>query len=226
MECVAIRHVLFEDLGVWEAEIRAHGYQVTYLDAGVDDLADAASADLLVVLGGPIGVEDIDEYPVLREEMEILEARIAADRPTIGVCLGAQLVAAATGARVYQGASEIGWENVHVTVDGARGPVGHLEDVAMLHWHRDTFDLPDGAVLLASTEATPHQAFSLGTVLGIQFHPEADGSEIERWLIGHAGQLADSGIDVVELRARSAAVADEAAIAGVAMIRDWLRALA
>ncbi|PKQ25631.1 MAG: glutamine amidotransferase [Actinobacteria bacterium HGW-Actinobacteria-4] len=224
MECFAVRHVSFEDLGVWEDEIRAHGYTITYADAGVDDLTPLATTDLAVVLGGPIGVEDIDRYPVLREEIDLLERRLAQDLPTIGVCLGAQLLAAAAGAKVYQGAREIGWDAVELTDAGRTGPLAHLDDLPMLHWHRDTFDLPEGAELLASTPETPHQAFTLGRALGIQFHPEVDTSHIERWLIGHSGQLMDAGIDVPELRAHSRELGDQMAMAGVALIRAWLRA--
>jgi GMP synthase (glutamine-hydrolysing) len=224
MDCFAVRHVAFEDLGVWEAEIRAHGYTITYADAGVDDLAPLATADLGVVLGGPIGVEDIDRYPVLREEMDLIGARLDANAPTIGVCLGAQLLAASAGAQVYPGKHEIGWAPVELTAAGEASPLRHLAGVSMLHWHGDTFDLPEGAEQLASTKATPHQAFRLGASLGVQFHPEVDGQEIERWLIGHSGELFRVGMDVGDLREISKANADDAAVAGVALIREFLRA--
>jgi GMP synthase (glutamine-hydrolysing) len=225
MECFAVRHISFEDLGLWEDEIRAHGYTIIYADAGVDDLSPLVTADLAVVLGGPIGVEDIDRYPVLREEIELLEQRLARNAATIGVCLGAQLLAAAAGAKVYQGAREIGWDAIELTEVGLTGPLAHLDNLPMLHWHRDTFDLPEGATLLASTAQTPHQAFSLGSALGIQFHPEVDTSHIERWLIGHSGQLVDAGIDVPGLRAQSRELGDQMGMAGVALIRQWLRGL-
>lgn len=223
MRCVAIRHVAFEDLGVWEAEIRAHGFEVVYLDAGVDDLAAAADADLTVVLGGPIGVGDRAAYPVLDEEIAGIAARLEAGRPTIGVCLGAQLMAAALGAAVYPGQVEIGWAPVDLVADAAAGPLGHLAGAPVLHWHGDTFDLPAGATALAATSATPHQAFTAGAGLAVQFHPEVDGEAIERWLIGHSGELAAHGVDVAALRRDTARVADEAAVAGVLMMRAWLR---
>ncbi len=224
MRCVAVRHVAFEDLGVWEAEIRAHGFEVVYLDVGVDDLAAAADADLTVVLGGPVGVGDVDSYPVLSEEIALLRGRLEAGRATIGVCLGAQLMAAALGAEVRPGVAEIGWAPITLTADAVAGPLRHLAEAPVLHWHGDTFALPEGATLLASTAATPHQAFTVGSGLALQFHPEVDGEAIESWHIGHSVELAARGLDVVELRGQSAAHADEAGVAGVLMIREYLRA--
>src|SRR5690606_10632736 len=101
----------------------------------------------------------------------------------------------------------------------------HLAGVEVLHWHADTFDVPDQAQILASTEVTPHQAFSWDRNLGIQFHPEVDGHEIERWLIGHSGELIEAGVDVSALRAKSKELADASATAGVALIRDYLKAI-
>src|SRR5690606_12332440 len=109
MRCVAIRQVAFEDLGIWEPELVANGYRVEYLDAGIDPLDDAVAADLVVVLGGPIGVGDVADYPVIAAEIEVVRQRLEADAPTVGVCLGAQIMAAAAGARVHPGAWELGW---------------------------------------------------------------------------------------------------------------------
>ncbi|MEX0914198.1 MAG: glutamine amidotransferase [Demequina sp.] len=220
MECIAVRHVAFEGLGVWEAEISAHGYDVTYADVGIDDLAGVARADLAVIMGGPIGVNDAERFPVLTEEIALLRSRLDAGLPTIGVCLGA---AAAAGAQVMKETTEIGWQPVSLTDAGAAGPLRHLEGVPVMHWHGDTFDLPPGSQLLASTPGTLNQAFTLDRSWGVQFHPEVDGREVEQWLIGHVDELDAHGIDVPTLRAQCHAHADHAAMAGVAMVREMLR---
>ena len=195
----ALRHVHFEDLGSFEAPLLRAGYRLQYIDAGVDDLRalDPGAADILFVLGAPVGVYEEDIYPFLADERALLQARLAKGRPTFGICLGAQLIAAALGARVYpSGSKEIGFAPVMLTPAGCKSPLRPLDGVKVLHWHGDTFDLPEGATHLAATEQCPHQAFALGAnVLGVQFHIEADPAKIERWLIGHACELAGAKID-------------------------------
>lgn len=225
---VAIRHVCFEDLGSFAAVLSARGFDVTYLDAGVDDLAslDAISPDLLVVLGGPIGAYEEAIYPFLADELHLLEHRLAADRPTLGLCLGAQLIARALGARVYPGpAKEIGWIPLSLTEAGHASPLVHLGGgkTSMLHWHGDTFDLPDGATLLASTELCSHQAFSWGrNTLAFQCHPEARAAAMERWFIGHASELAGAGLSVPRLREDTARFGSGLETQGVRCFAEWL----
>jgi len=156
---VAIRHVAFEDLGLLAPILTERGYDVEYVGAAGDDLSigEIWDADLVVVLGGPIGAYEEDAYPFLTTEIEKLEKRLAANRPTLGLCLGAQLMARALGVSVYPaGGKEIGWAPVTVTEPGRAGPVSHLapERTQVLHWHGDTFDLPAGAERLASTQSS------------------------------------------------------------------------
>lgn len=190
-----IRHVHFEDLGVLEDELILRGFAIRYVEAGVDALGAVPDlgGDLLVVLGGPIGVYQAAEYPFLTDEMHLIEARLARDLPTLGICLGAQLMACALGARVYPAsAKEVGWAPIMLTEAGLRSPIRHLagHETPVLHWHGDTFDLPQGATLLASTEICTNQAFSWKKAgLGLQFHPEVRATQIERWFIGHACEL-------------------------------------
>lgn len=214
---LAIRHVAFEDLGSFGPVLESRGFAVRSLDAGYDDLSDAA-CDLLVVLGGPIGANDQADFPFLRDELRLIERRVSRGQPVLGICLGAQLIARALGARVYQAqAKEIGFAPVSLTAAGRQSCLAPLAGQAVLHWHGDTFDLPDGARHLAATEICPHQAFAWGAddaVLALQFHPEVTARGLERWFIGHSGELAASGLSVPTLRAdavRHGAVLERAA---------------
>lgn len=225
----ALRYIAFEDLGSFEAPLREAGYDIEYIDVAERDPAtlDPLVADLLVVLGGPIGVYDHDAYPVVTEEMGLLRARLAADRPTLGICLGAQLMAAALGARVYPGpAKEIGWSALELSGEAAANPLAVLREVPVLHWHGDTFDLPEGGTLLASTPLCANQAFSRGpNVLGLQFHPKVLGARFEHWLLGHANELATAGIDPVTLRRDAGRHASGLERAGAALLTGWLSRL-
>jgi GMP synthase (glutamine-hydrolysing) len=226
----AIRHVHFEDLGVFEGVLKERGFAIRYCDAGIDDMSaiDPLSPDIVAVLGAPVGAYEDSIYPFLADELRILERRLTAERPLVGICLGAQLMARALGARVYPGsAKEIGWSSIQLTREGQNSPLRHLESGPVLHWHGDTFDLPKGAVRLASTPITQNQAFSFGrSALAIQFHPEATGAGFERWLIGHALEIALNTSPAVEqLRRDTAKHAPSAAVRGRRMFEDWLTAL-
>ena len=226
----AIRHVHFEDLGAFESVLTGAGYAVRYHDAGVDDLQspELAKCDLLAVLGGPIGAYEEEKYPFLGDEITIIEKRLNFGRPAIGICLGAQLFARALGSRVYAGPNkEIGWGPITLTSAGKNSALRFLEGVPVLHWHGDTFDLPEGAELLASTSVCRNQAFRYGkSVLAFQFHPEASTKNFERWLIGHAAEISGTtGVSVTKLRSETARFAPESAPLGQQCLREWLSAL-
>lgn len=229
---VAIRHLAFEDLGSFAGVLAQRAVALRYLEAGVDDLSrlDPEEADLLVVLGGPIGACDEASYPFIVDELRLLEARLRAGRPVLGICLGAQMMARALGARVYPGpGKEIGWTPLRLSEAGQASPLAHLDGAhtSMLHWHGDTFDLPAGATLLASTAFCRHQAFSWGKhALAFQCHPEAQARQIERWLIGHACELAAAGRSVPELRRDSARLAPTLETQGARCFAEWLDGLA
>src|SRR4051794_24351619 len=150
---VAIRHLAFEDAGTLEGVLADRGIALRYLEAGVDDLSPAKNADLLVVLGGPIGIYEVDRYPFLKQELATIEAAVKQGVPTIGICLGCQALAAVLAARVYPGKQkELGWDEMMLTKDGKASPVGAIDGIRVLNWHGDTFDLPAGAARLASTK--------------------------------------------------------------------------
>ncbi len=222
----AIRHVHFEDLGSFAAPLTEAGYAIRYVEAAGGDLAalDPLAADLLVVLGGPIGVAGEETYPAVAQELRFLHTRLAADRPTLGICLGAQLMAQALGAAVHPGAvREIGWSPVELTPDGMASPLAALAGTPVLHWHGDNVDLPDGCVRLAATPECPTQAFAKGpNILALQFHAEAIAATFEHWLIGHAVELAHAGISPNALRADAVEHGHRLGVQADAMFRRWL----
>ena len=144
-----------------------------------------AAAPLLVVMGGSMGVYEAESHPYLLVELEVLRRRLAAGRPTLGICLGSQMLAHAAGARVYPGHAglELGAPALSLAPEAKVDPVfAALEGpVRMPQWHGDTFDPVPGAVLLASSELYRWQAFRVGNSYGVQFHPELDAARFRRW---------------------------------------------
>jgi GMP synthase (glutamine-hydrolysing) len=157
-----------------------------------------------------------------------LRRRLDADRPTLGVCLGAQMIAAAMGAQVHAGPrKEVGMHPVHVHANALDGPLRHLVDVPVLHWHGDTFTLPEEAELLASSHVYAHQAFRRGnTVLALQCHAEMGvDPRFDAWLEQWPEDAASAGADCESLRRAYASQGPAAVAAGQAMIADWLTGL-
>ena len=223
-----IRHLAFEDLGSFATVFERRGYIIQYYEAGVDDLNDASLAgdDLLVVLGGPISVNDDEFFPFIGQELELLRRRITTDQPTLGICLGAQLIAVAAGSEVFAGpVKEIGWYDLRISEAGQQTALRHLgaDSCRMLHWHGETFSLPHRAVLLASSEACENQAFSIGdSVLALQFHPEVTGQALERWYIGHIVEIMAAGFSVPQLRSDTERFSSALVVQGQKFLDDWL----
>jgi GMP synthase (glutamine-hydrolysing) len=221
---VAIYHVAFEDAGTLGPVLEERGIRLQYLQAGRDDLSPAMDADLLLVLGGPIGIYEIERYPFLKNELAVIERAVKKGTPVIGICLGCQAIAAVLAARVYPGPqAELGWDTLLLTEDGKTSPLGVLEGLHVLNWHGDTFDLPAGATRLASTELTPNQAFSYGpNVLALQFHVELPERDMERWLIGHTLELAKNNVNLATMREETVRYAPPVNQASRALFNAWL----
>lgn len=184
-----LQHVPFEGLGSIGPWLEANGYEVTctrFFESA--DLPDVDAIDLLVIMGGPMSVNDEDTWPWLISEKRFVRECIDSGKPVLGICLGAQLIASALGARVFANpVKEIGWFPVH-SVGASAGNLFRFPDTeTVFHWHGETFDLPPGAVRLAKSEACENQAFQIGaSVIGLQFHLEttlASATEI----VAHCG---------------------------------------
>lgn len=178
-----IQHVPFEGPGAileWSAE---RGYRQSYTRVFTGEPFPAPDeVDLLVVMGGPMSVNDVDDLPWLAEEKRTISEFVKAEKRVLGICLGAQLIADALGERVYRSPEkEIGWFPVTLTAEGKQSPLfkGFPETFVPLHWHGETFSLPSNAVLIASSAAVPNQAFTVGErVVGLQFHLEATATSL------------------------------------------------
>ncbi len=223
----AIQHLSFEDLGSLEDLFYQLGFRVRYFEAGVDDLTQAIQhTGLTIILGGPIGVYETEDYPFLQKEIDLLKVRLENNLPTLGICLGAQLIAHALGAKVYAGAvKEIGWSPLTLS-NQTNHLLAPLEDSPVLHWHGDTFDLPKNAVLLASSALYPNQAFSIGShILALQFHIEVATESLEKWLIGHTCELRNANIDIPALRLDNEKFAPTLENQASQIITQWMATL-
>jgi GMP synthase (glutamine-hydrolysing) len=221
--------VAFEDLGLLATIMEREGWDVAFCEAAVDDLSHHSikNAELLIILGGPIGVYETDDYPFLTGEIALIEYRLSRDLPTVGICLGSQLMARALGGRVFKGpVKEIGWGTVDLTEEGRASCLKALQgdDAVVLHWHGDTFDLPREATRLASNRNYENQAFAYGrNALALQFHLEADPRQLEEWYIGHAIELAAAQISIADLRAGARQHAKGLALRASDVFGSWLR---
>ena len=228
-----VLHVLSENLGIYEKALEEHGFEVTYHEAGIDPLnvKELQEADLLVVLGGPIGVYDEPIYPFLAEEKKLIAQRVEAQKPILGICLGAQLIAASIGTEVAAtGKKEIGYAPVELTAAGENSVLAPLGSTPVLHWHGDQFLIPEGRESLATTPGFPNQAFTLEDgdgapfVLALQFHLEADPTKIERWLIANVGELTENDFDLETIRRDAITHGENLKKAGLEVLDNWLTA--
>jgi GMP synthase-like glutamine amidotransferase len=174
MKAHILQHVPFEDIGSIRGWLEARQAEITYTRFyETDHLPALKGLDLVIVMGGPMSINDEVVFPWLCDEKSFIRAAVQEGIPMIGICLGAQLIAGALGARVYRNAQpEIGW--FPITAAPNEGDCFRFPERCLaFHWHGETFELPPEAVLLASSEACKNQAFQIGRhLLGLQFHLE------------------------------------------------------
>jgi len=224
--CLAVRHVAFEDLGLLGPLLAGRGYDIRYHEAGIErfDAGSLVAPDLVIVLGGPIGVYECAAYPFVTDEIAAVAARLDANKPILGICLGAQMMAAALGGQVAPGSvKEIGWAPLTLTAAGRASVLSRLGTTAVLHWHGDNCELPSGCERLASTPHCPVQAFFRApSQLALQFHLETEPARFESWLVGHAVELGKAGIDPRALRAQARALGPATCAVGREVLAAWL----
>lgn len=192
---LSIQNIACETLGSLENLFKYDGFEIQNINAQSDSIpekSDGCSA--IVVLGGPMAV--YDNLPYLQKEQALIRDAVENNVPVLGICLGSQLIAQATGGRVYKGnRKEIGWHDVSVSPAGKNSLFSGIDqNMRVFQWHGDTYQLPATAEVLAYSDLYP-QAFRVGSAIGIQFHLEVDARLIKRWMKEYDGEVKSEGID-------------------------------
>jgi GMP synthase-like glutamine amidotransferase len=217
MKAHVLQHVPFEDIGSIRSWLEARQAEITYTQFwGDDTLPKLEGLDLLIVLGGPMSANDEEAFPWLPLEKQYIREAVQKGIPTLGICLGAQLIASAMGARIYKHAhKEIGWFDITATPYGEncfRFPKRCLA----FHWHGETFDLPPGAIHLAKSSGCENQAFQIGRhVIGLQFHLEIMPENVYALIDNCRGELIPGPYIQIEEKLRQVAAPTYAKINSV-----------
>ena len=195
MNVVILKNVSSEGPGTIEDHLRENGIAYRTVDLMTEELPSVENFDALVLMGGPMSVNESDIYPYIKKEAELVRDFIRRDKKVFGVCLGAQIMASALGAKVYRGAQkEIGWFDIELQEEGVRDRLmakmavhpkagDFWKKFKVFHWHGETFDLPPGAVGLAKSALYPNQAFRYGeNAYAFQFHIEVRKEMVYEWL--------------------------------------------
>ena len=190
-----LQQIRCEHLGVLEDFLKGEGLAYRYIPIYAGEAVPKAPPDMsgLIVLGGPMGVYEEEKYPFLIDEIKLIRDALRRYVPTLGVCLGAQLMAKAAGAEVRRGREkEIGFYPIELTPEGRRDPLfkNLPERLTVFQWHGDTFDIPEGAVRLAASRLFPNQAFRMGVnAYALQFHLEVTREMIGEWINEYAEEI-------------------------------------
>lgn len=210
---IVLQHIECEGPGYIAdfADARGLEMEVIRLFDG-DPIRALEDADAMIVLGGPMNVYEEDRYPWLVAENAAIQTALAEDIPFLGICLGSQLLAKALGASIQRNpAEEIGFGDVSLTTEATQDPLfqGFPNVLPAFHWHEDTWELPAGSTLLASSADCPHQAFRYGRAYGLQFHAETSPEMVSEWIDEYSGQLKTCGLwdsaDSIKLEAQDRA---------------------
>ncbi|EKE02378.1 MAG: hypothetical protein ACD_20C00395G0008 [uncultured bacterium] len=197
MAVLICKNIHTEGPGTLEDFLKEKGISYTIVEMSMNNqIPDTKFFDTLVILGGPMSVNDYTDYPYIKTEENLVKEFISQDKRILGICLGSQIIAKALGSKIYKGAeSELGWYDIELTSMGIEDPLikefalmPYISDICqkfpVFHWHAETFDLPENAIRLASSELYINQAFKYGKkVYGFQFHIEMTKELIEEWLI-------------------------------------------
>jgi GMP synthase (glutamine-hydrolysing) len=209
---LVLQQVPHETLGTLAPFFLEAGLEFRYLElfSQAPPRFDPDRAAGLVILGGPMNVDEVDRYPFLRSEVAWIREAVVREVPVLGICLGAQLLAKSLGARIYQNAvKEIGWYEIELSSAAEEDPVfgGLAPRQAVFQWHGDTFDLPPNAVHLAQGDSCRQQAFRFGrSAYGLQFHAEMTAPLIEDWLDDAENRRELAALDYIDpegIRART-----------------------